>query len=257
MGRISFSNRWSYDMSIRSSRLAAVFASFVMLVAARAAVGQPSVTTLRPVQSKFLLPTPPSVGSDEYKAEIEEMLAIQATRTEAQIKQFRSQETLGLGAFKDIMPELASPDDLPKLKKLYKAMKDATTVPVDTGKDYFKRLRPFREDNRIEPLGARDQEYAYPSGHATRGYLYARILAQIDPDKKDALMERGRQIGWNRVMGGMHHPSDIAAGRTLGQAIARTLLRDADFKAQLDEVKEEYEEAKKDRTDVAAPSHAQ
>ncbi len=188
------------------------------------------------------------------------MLVMQAARTDVQIKQFHLQEGLGLVAFKDIMPELETPTNLPKLTKLYKAVKDAAAEPVDTGKNYFKRLRPFREDSRIEPLGKRDQEYAYPSGHATRGYLCAKILSQIDPDKADALMERGRQIGWNRVVGGMHHPSDIAAGRVLGQAIARTLLRDADFKARLEEVKEEYEAAKKSHTEhhaeAAAPAHA-
>jgi acid phosphatase (class A) len=185
------------------------------------------------------------------------MLALQAARTEKQIGQFRSQESLSLAAFKDILPELESLDDLPKLNKLFKVMKDAAATPVDTGKDYFKRLRPYREDSRIEPLGRRDEEYAYPSGHSTRGYIYARILSQIDPDKKDALMERGRQIGWNRVVGGMHHPSDIAAGRVLGQAVARALLRDPDFKAQLKEVKKEYEAAKNNHADVAAPAHAQ
>ena len=185
------------------------------------------------------------------------MLVMQAARTEAQIKQFHLQEGLGLAAFQDIMPELGTPANLPKLTKLYKAVKDAAAEPLDTGKNYFKRLRPFREDSRIEPLGARDQEYAYPSGHATRGYLCAKLLSQIDPDKADALMERGRQIGWNRVVGGMHHPSDIAAGRVLGQAIARTLLRDPDFKAQLEEVKEEYEAAQKRHPENHAEKHAE
>ena len=74
--------------------------------------------------------------------------------------------------------------------------------------------------------------------------LYATILAQIAPNKADALLERARQIGWNRVIGGMNHPRDIAAGRVLGQAIARSLLRNEEFKAQLAEVKEEYEAAR-------------
>jgi acid phosphatase (class A) len=239
-------------MMIRSPRLVALIASLFLLSAASIAIGQPSVTTPRPVQSQLLLPAPTSDGSDEYKAEINEILALQAARTEEQIKQFHLQETLSLAAFKDIIPELANLGDLPKLKKLYKAVKSVTAGPVDTAKDYFKRQRPFREDSRIEPLSPRDQEYAYPSGHATRGYLYAAVLSQIAPDKADALMERGRQIGWNRVVGGMHHPSDIAAGRVLGQAIARSLLRDSSFKDQLDEVKEEYEAARKNHADTAA-----
>jgi len=209
------------------------------------------------VQAKFLLPAPPSVGSEEYNAEIAEILAIQAARSDAQIKRFHSQETLGLDAFKDIMPEWFTPDDLPKLKKLIKAASKEAATPVDDGKTYFKRPRPFREESRIQPLGSPDEEFAYPSGHATRGIIYARILAQLEPSKADALMERARQIGWNRVIGGMHHPSDIAAGRVLGQAIARALLRNADFKEDLQDVKDEYRAAKKAHVAAREPVHAQ
>ena len=230
----------------RSGRVA-ILTIALAAIAVRAA-GQTQGTVVPKVQAKHLLPAPPSVGSDEQKAEIDEILAIQAARNETQIKQFRSQETLSLSAFKDIMPDWFSPDDLPKLKKLYQTVSKEAAAPVDNGKNYFKRQRPFREDGRIQPLGARDDEFSYPSGHATRGMLYATILAQIAPDKANALLERGRQIGWNRVIGGMHHPSDIAAGRVLGQAIARSLLRNAEFTAELADVKEEYEAVLKNRT---------
>jgi acid phosphatase (class A) len=237
----------------RSGRVA-ILTIALAAIALRAA-GQTQSTAVPKVQAKLLLPAPPSVGSEEQKAEIEEILAIQATRTDAQIKQFRSQETLSLAAFKDIIPDWFSPNDLPKLKKLYQAMSKDSAVAVDEGKSYFKRRRPYQEDSRIQPLGRHDNEFAYPSGHATRGMLYATILAQIAPDKADALLERGRQIGWNRVIGGMHHSSDIAAGRVLGQAIARSLLRSAEFKAELAEVKEEYEAAKKSHAEAGAPVH--
>ena len=58
-------------------------------------------------------------------------------------------------------------------------------------------------------------------------------------------MERGREIGWDRVIGGVHHPSDITAGRVLGLAVARALLRNPDFQTDLEEVKEEYWNFKK------------
>ena len=128
MGQISLSNRWSLDMSIRLPRHVAIIACMFVAVTARVADGQPSVTTPRPVQVKLLLPSPPSVGSDEYTAEIDEMLTMQAARTESQIKQFHSQESLGLAIFKDIMPELGTPQNLPKLKKLYKTVKDAAAA---------------------------------------------------------------------------------------------------------------------------------
>jgi acid phosphatase (class A) len=206
------------------------------------------------VQAQLLLPAPPSVGSDEQKTEIDEVLVIQAARTETQIKQFRSQESLSLAAFKDVMPDWFSPDDMPKLKLLYQTMSKESSSSVNVGKNYFKRRRPYQEDSRVQPLGRREDDFAYPSGHATRGMLYATILAEIAPDKAEALVERGRQIGWNRVIGGMHHPSDIAAGRVLGQAVARSLLQSAEFKAALAGAKEEYDAAKKAHADAAAPA---
>lgn len=229
----------------RSGRVA-IFVVALAALAARA-TGQTQGSALPKVQATLLLPAPPSLGSDEQKAEIDEVLALQAARNETQIKQFCAQETLTLAAFKDLMPGWFNPDDLPKLKKLFQSVSKAPSAPVNDGKNYFKRRRPYQEDSRIQPLD-RETDFAYPSGHATRGMLYATILAQIAPDKAASLLERGRQIGWNRVIGGLHHPSDIAAGRVLGQAIAQSLLRDADFKAQLAEAKEEYEAAVKNRT---------
>src|SRR5208283_3499611 len=85
---------------------------------------------------------------------------------------------------------------------------------------------------------------AYPSGHATRGILFARILAQIAPDSRVELMERGREIGWDRVIAGVHRPSDIVAGRTLGEAIANALLDSKGFQEELAAAKAEFEEVK-------------
>jgi len=50
-------------------------------------------------------------------------------------------------------------------------------------------------------------------------------------------MERARQIGWDRVIAGVHYPSDIAAGRVLGLAIGEDMLASPDFKAELAKVK--------------------
>jgi len=244
-------------MLFRSSRHIAFWLSLLAVLAARGADPSQTLVAPRPIQARLLLPQPPSVGSDEYKAEIDELLAIQASRTDEQIQRFHSQETLGPAAFKDILPELNSADNLPKMQALFKSLVKSAATPLDNGKNYFKRKRPYQEDSRIQPLGKPDTEFAYPSGHATRGILFATILAEIAPDKSEALLERGREIGWNRVIAGLHHPSDIAAGRVLGQAIARSLLRDADFKAQLEEVKAEYQAAKKGHAEPVGAVQAQ
>ena len=80
---------------------------------------------------------------------------------------------------------------------------------------------------------------SYPSAHATCAMVYAIILAELAPYQRPALLERAREIGWNRVVAGAHYPSDVSAGRVLGQAIALALLSDRAFQEELARVKAE------------------
>jgi acid phosphatase (class A) len=79
--------------------------------------------------------------------------------------------------------------------------------------------------------------FSYPSGHATRGTLLARILAELAPERREALLRVGHQIGYDRVVGGVHYPSDVLAGDRLGDAVADALLADPDFRRQLEDVR--------------------
>jgi acid phosphatase (class A) len=65
------------------------------------------------------------------------------------------------------------------------------------------------------------------------------VLSEIFPNQRDALMARSRQIGDDRVLGGVHYPSDIEAGRTLAAAIVKQMLSDPDFQGQLQKVRDE------------------
>ncbi len=58
---------------------------------------------------------------------------------------------------------------------------------------------------------------SYPSGHSTVGNLDAMILAELIPDQKDALLKRGQQIGDDRIVAGVHFPSDVEAGHKLAE----------------------------------------
>ncbi len=122
-------------------------------------------------------------------------------------------------------------------------MKHAITGPLDAAKDYWKRQRPYQLDAHLS-LGPPEPSFGYPSGHSTRGTVEALLLADLFPEKKEAILAIGRKIGWDRVLIGKHFPTDIYAGRVLGQAIVRNLMARPAFQHDLAEAKAEVQAAR-------------
>jgi acid phosphatase (class A) len=66
--------------------------------------------------------------------------------------------------------------------------------------------------------------------------VYARLLAVIYPERAEVFRAQGDQAALNRVIGGVHHPSDIIAGKKLGDILADEYLADAKFKRELEKL---------------------
>jgi membrane-associated phospholipid phosphatase len=113
-------------------------------------------------------------------------------------------------------------------------------VFVNKGKKYFARPRPIEVDTRVQPVVDTGRDRCYPSGHATRGAMWAAILSEIAPDEKRRLVVRGQEIGWDRVVAGVHFPSDVYAGQVLGKALAQAMLSSGKFRERLEMAKKEY-----------------
>ena len=191
-----------------------------------------------------LLPGFPSPDSDEAHEELLLMRIIQHHRTEEDVARCESEVNLTVDAFKSVLGPWCTSDNLPQLAKLFKQLSKDSKPFAGAAKNHFKRPRPAAEDARIHVPIEVDTSYSYPSGHATRGTMYALILAELDPAHRDAILKRGREIGWDRVVAGLHHPSDIYAGRVLGKALAESLLADPKFKDELPALKKEFSAAK-------------
>ncbi len=71
---------------------------------------------------------------------------------------------------------------------------------------------------------------SYPSGHATFAYATAVLLAAMVPEKAAAIFQRAEDFAENRVIGGVHYPTDIEAGKICGAVIDHVMLHDARFK---------------------------
>ena len=89
------------------------------------------------------------------------------------------------------------------------------------------------QDQRIKPAADLEKSMSYPSGHATRGIIFALVLAELVPAQKDAILARGKQIGDDRVLAGVHFPSDVVAGQTLAKAILAQLMASEAFQGGL------------------------
>jgi len=188
---------------------------------------------------KSLLGNPPADNSPEHKAEVNRILDLQAARTPEEERRCKDEEEVTVFAFSTVLGEEFNATNLPVTAKVMAEATADTKAIANAAKLTWRRVRPPLAEPRIHPCVKLEHTASYPSGHATRGIVWATMLAGIFPDKRDALLALGKQIGDDRVLAGMHYPSDVVAGQKLGAEIAIKLLANADFKAELDKAKAE------------------
>ncbi len=220
---------------------------------AKDTVEETSLNYLTPASVNFeaLLPSPPKPDSQEDKAELDVVLRVQETRTDAEVDRALSEAKLKMSAFTSVIGPWFTKENLPLTSKLIKAAEKDSKFFSTAAKAKFARLRP-PHDPRVKAKIDEAAEPSYPSGHATRGLLFASIIAELDPEQRDALMDRGREIGWDRVIAGVHYPSDLLAGRVLGQALFQSMMANPNFQHDLKAAKEEFIAAKMKLSNVKA-----
>jgi acid phosphatase (class A) len=187
---------------------------------------------------KALLPPPPALDSDHAKQEIDQMLELQAQRTDADVKRIKVESKMTGFIFSQSVGSWFNPDDLPVTADfLNEVLVDSRTI-CKSAKAVFERKRPYLIDSRIKPCETEDT-YSYPSSHATRATVLAMTIAEILPDEKGALIAQADQIGVDRALAGQHFPSDVTAGLILGKAIFDKMMQNPDFQVQLQKAKAE------------------
>jgi len=113
-------------------------------------------------------------------------------------------------------------------------------------KKLYPRDRPFVRDTTIQPCNVSflqpSNGSSYPSGHAADGYAAALLLVDVmrggggatERDRTDLLLARGIRFGTNRMICGVHFPSDVAAGEAFAKALyAKISTTTSEFQADL------------------------
>ena len=137
-----------------------------------------------------------------------------------------------------------SEKNTPELYALLKRLLATTSVCNKKSKSRLMRTRPFVQFNEPTPVPKDEailkNNSSYPSGHTTKGWAIALVLAAINPARQDAILKRGYEYGESRVIVGYHYQSDVDAARLITSALINRLHANDDFVQQLQKAKKEF-----------------
>ncbi len=195
-------------------------------------------------KESFVLPAPPANSSARTKAELGYLSKLIPKRgmqqkdieTEVLVTQFR----WGKFTYQD----LTEGKDFKNTSELIKAIYRDLGVVVFVFKERFNRVRPStlaeKTGMKIDTTVAIPGHPAYPSGYATGAFTIAYILQELDPKNAKVYQNDAMRIARNREIGGLHYPSDTAAGRLLARQIADSLLANPKFQQLVEAARSEW-----------------
>ena len=246
----------------------------LLMLSATPALSLSNDTYLSPgqVDAILLLPPPPPATSELQKRELNDVLAAQKQRTPALIKRSLD-DKVDLFGFANVMGPKFTPENIPSAAAFIRKVGRETGAQVNLVKDCWERPRPFVVSKEVHPPGTMAQDmamkpgepekntaphdasspcrpveapafsYSYPSGNANFGTTTAILLAAMVPEKRTEIFARGWEYGENRLVAGVHFPSDIESGRISATAMVAVMMQNAAFKADFAAAKAELRSA--------------
>jgi acid phosphatase (class A) len=175
----------------------------------------------------------PALGSVEENQDFKVLMDYQNSRTKAQCDEAALESKANLQSFFAGPKGPLTVNEIEKVKKHFRAPFLKAGVDITLSKYIYKRPRPYLTHPELVPCISLEKSKAYPSGHAALSRMYAKILGHLYPERKAEIMNRAEEVAQNRVIGGVHHPSDIVAGKKLGDALANIFVKSNEFKSSL------------------------
>jgi acid phosphatase (class A) len=226
---------------LRSAPRAGLILFALLLLVDSATADRSRYISVTAVDLTELLPPPPAKGSAAAQEDLDAVLRAQAARTPDSVAAAKADVLVSVFRFADVLGPAFLSERLPRTNELFKmAGRDANAIGR-RAKDYWQRPRPFRFSDRVTSILDVKTGGSYPSGHAMYGCMTAVLLGAMVPEQRAALLERGTAYAQNRVVGGVHYPTDVEAGCTGGKIVAAVLLQSpvfqGDFAAARDETR--------------------
>jgi len=183
---------------------------------------------------KSTLGAAPALNSPQQKEDEVVLRNYQQVRSVEDCKRAQAEVYVSLESFFGPQSKVLTKEEVAQYSSFFEQVRNDADYFIQQLKVDFPRERPFRYLTDLNPCVAREITGAYPSGHAVLAKLYALILSEYFPERKFQLEERALQIAQGRVLSGMHHPTDITAGRSIAEHLFKSLMRSKDFQVAMD-----------------------
>lgn len=178
------------------------------------------------------VPAAPADGSAQDRQDFKVLFDWQAKRTAAQCAKAKTEMSHSYEVFFGQLSPFASPAPAP-VAAFFKGVGEDSVAAHKYLKDVYKRDRPFVRDARLKPCIPPVKGFAYPSGHSAMARLFALILGDLVPARRAEFMARAEEAALNRVLAGVHHPTDVEAGKVLADTLYKSLKKEPAFVSDL------------------------
>ena len=177
------------------------------------------------------LKAPPRPGSKTYAKELNMVINTQKYLTPEDKRQAMHESGVWIEMLTDpVLGEGFNAARYPEtFTLLRRAGSDAWRIG-DTTKDYWKSTRPWLADNRVQLFVEPIHSYSYPSGHTLTNHVWARILGDLMPEHRVALIQQADAVANNRVKGGVHYYFDLHAGIRLADVMYCQMKKSPEFR---------------------------
>jgi len=216
----------------------------VLFVASASAQDPQGYLSPEAVDSVAVAGPPPAAGSEAEAADIAAYRAAAAGAGSARWALARADDDVEMPAVlkryacaldADLDPQRAPAT----VRLLSRTLVDASVIP-NAAKKHYSRPRPFAADDPTTPLCVdipaerrAKTSTTYPSGHATLGAVWGLVLTEAAPGRQAEIAARTATFIESRQVCRLHYPSDLAAGRRVGEAIYARLQASAEYRADL------------------------
>ncbi|MDO8805521.1 MAG: phosphatase PAP2 family protein [Elusimicrobiota bacterium] len=201
----------------------------------QAQVQQVYYVNAEPFKSMLFNP-PPVPGSMQQESDIAAVLSWQNKRTEADCAKSSRTSVANYDSFWGAKSPF--PEPLPAgAKEFMERLSSDLGAAVENIKNRYQRPRPYMAYSEARPCINKSKGFSYPSGHAAFSRVFAKVLTDIVPDRSAEFFAKADEIARDRVIGGVHYPADITAGKAFADLYHAELLKSEAYQKDIAKMK--------------------